>query len=38
MPEDHGFLSGETMGACIADVLDIAPVLAFEREHEEALA
>jgi hypothetical protein len=37
MLEDHGFFNRETMRAHIAEVLDIAPVLAFEREDEEDL-
>ena len=36
MPEDHSILNRETIRAHIADVIDIAPVLAFEREDETA--
>lgn len=34
MQEDHSFLNGDAIRAHIADVLDIAPILAFDREEE----
>jgi hypothetical protein len=37
MMEDHSFLNKAAMRAHINDVLDIAPVLAFEHEDEENL-